>query len=74
MTSQFGVFSCQNNNDADPWEFPRHKLKFFNILGEGAFGQVWRCEAININGMYLILLIPCFMPWNLKKNLSRKLL
>lgn len=22
----------------------------FNILGEGAFGQVWRCEAIDIEG------------------------
>ncbi|XP_073812331.1 tyrosine kinase receptor Cad96Ca [Musca autumnalis] len=30
------------------WEFPRHRLKFFNILGEGAFGQVWRCEATDI--------------------------
>lgn len=34
----------------DRWEFPRYRLKFFNILGEGAFGQVWRCEATNING------------------------
>ncbi|KAH8295263.1 hypothetical protein KR018_009459 [Drosophila ironensis] len=33
----------------DRWEFPRYRLKFFNILGEGAFGQVWRCEATNIN-------------------------
>ncbi|XP_067616160.1 tyrosine kinase receptor Cad96Ca [Eurosta solidaginis] len=33
------------------WEFPRHRLKFFNILGEGAFGQVWRCEAIDIDGV-----------------------
>ncbi|XP_054738114.1 tyrosine kinase receptor Cad96Ca isoform X1 [Anastrepha obliqua] len=32
------------------WEFPRHRLKFFNILGEGAFGQVWRCEAIDVDG------------------------
>ncbi|KAH8417306.1 hypothetical protein KR222_008693, partial [Zaprionus bogoriensis] len=35
---------------ADQWEFPRHRLKFFNILGEGAFGQVWRCEASNMSG------------------------
>lgn len=34
----------------DRWEFPRHRLKFFNILGEGAFGQVWKCEAIDIDG------------------------
>ncbi|KAM7362870.1 tyrosine kinase receptor Cad96Ca isoform 1-T2 [Cochliomyia hominivorax] len=34
----------------DGWEFPRHRLKFFNILGEGAFGQVWRCEATDIDG------------------------
>ncbi|EDW98805.1 tyrosine kinase receptor Cad96Ca [Drosophila yakuba] len=36
--------------NGDRWEFPRYRLKFFNILGEGAFGQVWRCEATNING------------------------
>lgn len=35
----------------DRWEFPRHRLKFFNILGEGAFGQVWRCEANDIDGV-----------------------
>lgn len=35
----------------DRWEFPRHRLKFFNILGEGAFGQVWRCEAGDIDGV-----------------------
>ncbi|TMW50031.1 hypothetical protein DOY81_004897 [Sarcophaga bullata] len=35
----------------DGWEFPRHRLKFFNILGEGAFGQVWRCEATDIDGI-----------------------
>ncbi|XP_050080269.1 tyrosine kinase receptor Cad96Ca [Anopheles maculipalpis] len=34
----------------DRWEFPRHRLKVFNILGEGAFGQVWRCEATDIDG------------------------
>ncbi|XP_058126232.1 tyrosine kinase receptor Cad96Ca [Anopheles ziemanni] len=34
----------------DRWEFPRHRLKVFNILGEGAFGQVWRCEATDIEG------------------------
>lgn len=35
----------------DSWEFPRHRLKVFNILGEGAFGQVWRCEATDIDGI-----------------------
>lgn len=35
----------------DRWEFPRHRLKVFNILGEGAFGQVWRCEATEIDGV-----------------------
>ncbi|XP_018563441.2 tyrosine kinase receptor Cad96Ca-like, partial [Anoplophora glabripennis] len=33
----------------DQWEFPRHRLKFFNILGEGAFGQVWKCEAVDLD-------------------------
>ncbi|XP_067120694.1 tyrosine kinase receptor Cad96Ca [Centruroides vittatus] len=30
------------------WEFPRHHLRFIGILGEGCFGQVWKCEALNI--------------------------
>ncbi|XP_073985838.1 tyrosine kinase receptor Cad96Ca [Rhodnius prolixus] len=34
----------------DRWEFPRHQLKVFNILGEGCFGQVWKCEAKHISG------------------------
>ncbi|XP_055853236.1 tyrosine kinase receptor Cad96Ca [Episyrphus balteatus] len=48
-----GVGGATNGKDGsagDRWEFPRHRLKFFNILGEGAFGQVWRCEATNIDG------------------------
>ncbi|XP_037943198.1 tyrosine kinase receptor Cad96Ca-like, partial [Teleopsis dalmanni] len=40
-----------SQNKYDRWEFPRHRLKFFNILGEGAFGQVWRCEATDIDGV-----------------------
>ncbi|XP_061389167.1 tyrosine kinase receptor Cad96Ca [Musca vetustissima] len=40
----------RNPHKNEQWEFPRHKLKFFNILGEGAFGQVWRCEAAEIGG------------------------
>ncbi|XP_018303217.1 tyrosine kinase receptor Cad96Ca [Mycetomoellerius zeteki] len=38
------------NKQEDKWEFPRHRLKVFNILGEGCFGQVWKCEALDING------------------------
>ncbi|XP_065211978.1 tyrosine kinase receptor Cad96Ca [Planococcus citri] len=34
---------------ADKWEIPRHRIKVFNILGEGCFGQVWKCEAMNID-------------------------
>lgn len=43
--------SMSQASDKDRWEFPRHKLKVFNILGEGAFGQVWRCEAQDIDGV-----------------------
>ena len=32
------------------WEFPRHQLRIYNMLGEGCFGQVWRCDAENIAG------------------------
>lgn len=39
-----------NVKTGDRWEFPRHRLKIFNILGEGAFGQVWKCEALDIGG------------------------
>ena len=28
----------------------RHQLKIYGILGEGCFGQVWKCEALNIDG------------------------
>jgi len=38
------------SDDKDKWEFPRHHLKFYGILGEGCFGQVWKCEALNIDG------------------------
>ncbi|XP_071519026.1 uncharacterized protein Cad96Ca [Panulirus ornatus] len=35
---------------ADVWEFPRHHLKVLGILGEGCFGQVWKCEAVGLKG------------------------
>uniref|UniRef100_A0AAU0N4Z7 receptor protein-tyrosine kinase n=1 Tax=Gecarcinus lateralis TaxID=6769 RepID=A0AAU0N4Z7_GECLA len=35
---------------ADAWEFPRHRLKFMGILGEGCFGQVWKCDATGLKG------------------------
>ncbi|XP_037868699.1 tyrosine kinase receptor Cad96Ca isoform X1 [Bombyx mori] len=37
-------------DDYDEWEFPRHRLRIFNIVGEGAFGQVWRAQAVDIDG------------------------
>ncbi|CAD7083950.1 unnamed protein product [Hermetia illucens] len=52
-TSRLSTSSSTGNTETtktDRWEFPRHRLKFFNILGEGAFGQVWRCEATNLDG------------------------
>lgn len=54
-TSQLsnGTTASASSGDAkkDRWEFPRHRIKVFNILGEGAFGQVWRCEAQDIDGV-----------------------
>ncbi|KAF5289644.1 hypothetical protein FQA39_LY15002 [Lamprigera yunnana] len=47
---QISVQESLPTNTSDKWEFPRHHLKVFNILGEGAFGQVWKCEALDING------------------------
>lgn len=43
--------STKEWTSTDPWEFPRHHLKIYGILGEGAFGQVWKCEALNIDGV-----------------------
>ncbi|KAM7305515.1 tyrosine kinase receptor Cad96Ca [Ixodes scapularis] len=37
-------------SEHNKWEFPRHHLRFIGILGEGCFGQVWKCEAMNITG------------------------
>lgn len=38
------------NQTEDGWEFPRHRLHVISILGEGCFGQVWKCQALNIAG------------------------
>lgn len=36
----------------DPkWEFPRNRLQFQTILGEGEFGKVVKAQASNINGI-----------------------
>ena len=32
------------------WEFPRSQLKLGDALGEGAFGQVVKADAMNIAG------------------------
>lgn len=40
----------KDDQPPDKWEFPRHKLRIFNIVGEGAFGQVWRAQALDIAG------------------------
>ncbi|XP_027196302.2 tyrosine kinase receptor Cad96Ca-like [Dermatophagoides pteronyssinus] len=34
---------------SNQWEFPRHHLRFMHILGQGCFGQVWKCETFNGN-------------------------
>ena len=47
---------CQILRDEDRWEFPRHQLKILSMLGEGSFGQVWKCEAENIDGVKGIIL------------------
>ncbi|VVC41154.1 Hypothetical protein CINCED_3A002845 [Cinara cedri] len=36
--------------ETDPWEIPRHHVRVCSILGEGSFGQVWKCEAYNVMG------------------------
>merc|ERR1740129_503253 len=34
-----------NTPTKDQWEFPRHHLKIYDILGEGCFGQVWKATT-----------------------------
>ncbi|UXI14608.1 GTP-binding protein [Sarcoptes scabiei] len=36
-------------SSSNEWEFPRHHLRFMHILGQGCFGQVWKCEAFNLD-------------------------
>lgn len=43
--------------EVDRWEIPRHHVRVCSILGEGSFGQVWKCEAYNVMGkIYLLCL------------------
>ena len=53
----------------EKWEFPRHHLHFMHIVGEGCFGQVWKCEALNIfnNNSRDIVAVK-----TLKENASKK--
>ncbi|RWS23275.1 Tyrosine kinase receptor Cad96Ca-like protein, partial [Leptotrombidium deliense] len=44
--TDFGAVTKSKENCK--WEFPRHHLRFIGILGEGCFGQVWKCEATRI--------------------------
>ncbi|XP_066139191.1 tyrosine kinase receptor Cad96Ca isoform X1 [Euwallacea fornicatus] len=60
--------SSEDKNDS--WEFPRHRLKFFSILGEGAFGQVWKCEAMDLEGKESGLTIVAVK--TLKENANEK--
>lgn len=57
------------DSSRDRWEFPRHRLKVFNILGEGAFGQVWKCEALDIDGIPGISIVAVK---TLKENATEK--
>ncbi|XP_053209123.1 dual specificity protein kinase shkD-like isoform X2 [Panonychus citri] len=43
-----GEINLSNNKIFDEWEYPRSKLRVIDILGEGFFGRVWKCEAFDI--------------------------
>lgn len=70
-------YSNDSNNSSttittDHWEVPRKNLHFSTspqLLGEGNFGQVWRCEAFNLFGNESSLTVAVKM---LKKNHSEK--
>lgn len=41
---------ASNENEFDEWEVPRQNLRFTNCrLGEGNFGQVWKCDVIDFH-------------------------
>lgn len=50
--SNNGFIASPFNVSKDGWEFPRKNLRFStHLLGEGNFGQVWKCEALDVCGM-----------------------
>lgn len=41
---------ASSENEFDEWEVPRQNLRFTNCrLGEGNFGQVWKCDVIDFH-------------------------
>ncbi|KAL7633469.1 UNVERIFIED_CONTAM: hypothetical protein RMT77_016002 [Armadillidium vulgare] len=47
-SSRVSNVSSGTEEEADKWEFPRHKVRVLEILGEGCFGQVWKCDAMDL--------------------------
>ncbi|KAB7495880.1 Tyrosine kinase receptor Cad96Ca, partial [Armadillidium nasatum] len=47
-SSRVSNVSSGTIEEADKWEFPRHKVRVLEILGEGCFGQVWKCDAMDL--------------------------
>lgn len=52
--------------EVDPWEIPRHHVRVCSILGEGSFGQVWKCEAYNVPGETIASVRSFTATWNRK--------
>ncbi|XP_014225960.1 tyrosine kinase receptor Cad96Ca [Trichogramma pretiosum] len=65
------TFDSRATLQNDKWEFPRHRLKILHILGEGCFGQVWRCEAQGIEGSNIHGL-RCVAVKTLKENATER--
>ncbi|CAG0919826.1 unnamed protein product [Notodromas monacha] len=51
-----GEESAPALTEQSKWEFPRHHLRILGILGEGCFGQVWKCEALNVGEPVFVIL------------------
>lgn len=43
---EFSLLFQVSGAERDRWEFPRHRLQFVCILGEGCFGQVWKAHIL----------------------------
>lgn len=65
LTIRIWTLQRNKNQLEDGWEFPRHHLHVISILGEGCFGQVWKCQALGIAGLCILSSSSQLMRWQI---------